>query len=71
MVQNQQKLFSHKLSSLKETIDNATFQIKEVNAEWDTTAKMKREDFWIHQLHTSEPDDLNKKDEKRFRKDKD
>ena len=58
------------LRSTKHPFDNVTFQIIEVNTEWDTTARRRRENFWIHQLHTLEPDGLNEKDEKRYRKDK-
>ena len=58
------------LHSTKHPFDNVTFQIIEVNTEWDTTARRRRENFWIHQLHTLEPDGLNEKDKKRYRKDK-
>ena len=56
--------------SKKHHFDNVTFQIIKVNTEWDTTARRRRENFWIHQLHTLEPNGHNEKDKKRYRKDK-
>ena len=48
------------------TFDNITFQIIEVNQNWDSERRKQRERFWMHQLRTLGPDGLNERDEKQF-----
>ena len=53
------------LKSNGHPFEKVTFQIIEQNSTWDDAARRSREQFWIYQLRTLEPDGLNERDGKK------
>ena len=54
------------LRSTGHAFSNIKFQIIEQNSAWDTPTRERRENFWMHQLRTLEPNGLNERDQKNF-----
>ena len=58
------------LKSTGHAFDNVKFQLIEQNSAWETDALELRENFWMHQLRTLEPDGLNEHDPIKFQSQK-